>query len=146
MPRPVPWHNVAALKRQRTLHVASATTKDGESMTGYGIEDVCNVELAIDDVDALQQEDAAQATLMAEATQSPKTTPSSVPCPSLKPTMGLATTIVHSAFCCSTPKERCCSSNGRRTRFMFPNVWANVRCSHHCNPEELELENAMGVK
>ena len=36
-------------------------------MTGYGIEDVPNVELAIDDVAALQQEDAAQASLMAEA-------------------------------------------------------------------------------
>ena len=90
-------------------------------MTGYGIEDVPNVELAIDDVAALQQEDAAQASLMAEAVIAVAEDDTVIgPMSKLEATKGLATTIVHSASCCSTPKERCCSSNGRRTRSRFP--------------------------
>ena len=51
-----------------------------------------------------------------------------------------------SASCCSTPTEKCSSNNVIR-QGHFPSVWANACCSHPLHsPEEMEENDAMGVK
>ena len=52
---------------RRTLHVASATPQTGETMSGYGINDVPHVELNDEAMASLGEENADQAALMAEA-------------------------------------------------------------------------------
>ena len=117
-------------------------------MTGYGIEDVPNVELTIDDVDALQQEDAAQATLMAEAVIAVAEDDTVIgPMSKLEAHRGAGH--YHRAFSVllfNTKGEMLLQQRSSE-KVTFPNVWANACCSHPLHsPEELELENAMGVK
>ena len=117
-------------------------------MTGYGIEDVPNVELAIDDVDALQQEDSAQATLMAEAVIAVAEDDTVIgPMSKLEAHHGAGH--YHRAFSVllfNTKGEMLLQQRSSE-KVTFPNVWANACCSHPLHsPEELELENAMGVK
>ena len=117
-------------------------------MTGYGIEDVPNVELAIDDVDALQQEDAAQATLMAEAVIAVNEDDTVIgPMSKLEAHQGAGH--YHRAFSVLlfNTKGEMLLQQRSSDKVTFPNVWANACCSHPLySPEELELENAMGVK
>ncbi len=117
-------------------------------MTGYGIEDVPNVELAIDDVDALQQEDAAQATLMAEAVIAVAEDDTVIgPMSKLEAHQGAGH--YHRAFSVLlfNTKGEMLLQQRSSDKVTFPNVWANACCSHPLHsPEELELENAMGVK
>ena len=117
-------------------------------MTGYGIEDVPNVELAIDDVDALQQEDAAQATLMAEAVVAVAEDDTVIgPMSKLEAHQGAGH--YHRAFSVLlfNTKGEMLLQQRSSDKVTFPNVWANACCSHPLHsPEELELENAMGVK
>ena len=117
-------------------------------MTGYGIEDVPNVELAIDDVDALQQEDAAQATLMAEAVIAVAEDDTVIgPMSKLEAHHGAGH--YHRAFSVLlfNTKGEMLLQQRSSDKVTFPNVWANACCSHPLHsPEELELENAMGVK
>ncbi len=117
-------------------------------MTGYGIEDVPNVELAIDDVDALQQEDAAQATLMAEAVIAVAEDDTVIgPMSKLEAHRGAGH--YHRAFSVLlfNTKGEMLLQQRSSDKVTFPNVWANACCSHPLHsPEELELENAMGVK
>ncbi|MEC7089642.1 MAG: isopentenyl-diphosphate delta-isomerase, partial [Candidatus Thermoplasmatota archaeon] len=117
-------------------------------MTGYGIEDVPNVELAIDDVDALQHEDAAQATLMAEAVIA-VTEDDTVIGPMSKLEAHQGAGHYHRAFSVLlfNTKGEMLLQQRSSDKVTFPNVWANACCSHPLHsPEELELENAMGVK
>ena len=117
-------------------------------MTGYGIEDVPSVELAIDDVDALQQEDAAQATLMAEAVIAVAEDDTVIgPMSKLEAHHGAGH--YHRAFSVLlfNTKGEMLLQQRSSDKVTFPNVWANACCSHPLHsPEELELENAMGVK
>ena len=117
-------------------------------MTGYGIEDVPNVELAIDDVAALQQEDAAQASLMAEAVIAVAEDDSVIgPMSKLEAHQGAGH--YHRAFSVLLfhTKGEMLLQQRSSDKVTFPNVWANACCSHPLHsPEELELENAMGVK
>ena len=117
-------------------------------MTGYGIEDVPNVELAIDDVAALQQEDAAQASLMAEAVIAVAEADSVIgPMSKLEAHQGAGH--YHRAFSVLlfNTKGEMLLQQRSSDKVTFPNVWANACCSHPLHsPEELELENAMGVK
>ena len=117
-------------------------------MTGYGIEDVPNVELAIDDVAALQQEDAAQASLMAEAVIAVAEDDSVIgPMSKLEAHQGAGP--YHRAFSVLlfNTKGEMLLQQRSSDKVTFPNVWANACCSHPLHsPEELELENAMGVK
>lgn len=117
-------------------------------MTGYGIEDVPNVELAIDDVDALQQEDAAQATLMAEAVIAVAEDDTVIgPMSKLEAHHGAGH--YHRAFSVLlfNTKGEMLLQQRSSDKVTFPNVWANACCSHPLHsPEEMELENAMGVK
>ena len=117
-------------------------------MTGYGIEDVPHVELAIDDVDALQQEDAAQATLMAEAVIAVAEDDTVIgPMSKLEAHHGAGH--YHRAFSVLlfNTKGEMLLQQRSSDKVTFPNVWANACCSHPLHsPEELELENAMGVK
>ena len=117
-------------------------------MTGYGIEDVPNVELAIEDVDALQQEDAAQATLMAEAVIAVAEDDTVIgPMSKLEAHQGAGH--YHRAFSVLlfNTKGEMLLQQRSSDKVTFPNVWANACCSHPLHsPEELELENAMGVK
>ena len=117
-------------------------------MTGYGIEDVPNVELAIDDVAALQQEDAAQASLMAEAVIAVAEDYSVIgPMSKLEAHQGAG--YYHRAFSVLlfNTKGEMLLQQRSSDKVTFPNVWANACCSHPLHsPEELELENAMGVK
>ena len=117
-------------------------------MTGYGIEDVPNVELAIDDVAALQQEDAAQASLMAEAVIAVAEDDSVIgPMSKLEAHQGAGH--YHRAFSVLlfNTKGEMLHQQRSSDKVTFPNVWANACCSHPLHsPEELELENAMGVK
>ena len=117
-------------------------------MTGYGIGDVPNVELAIDDVDALQQEDAAQATLMAEAVIAVAEDDTVIgPMSKLEAHHGAGH--YHRAFSVLlfNTKGEMLLQQRSSDKVTFPNVWANACCSHPLHsPEELELENAMGVK
>ena len=117
-------------------------------MTGYGIEDVPNVELAIDDVAALQQEDAAQASLMAEAVIAVAEADSVIgPMTKLEAHQGAGH--YHRAFSVLlfNTKGEMLLQQRSSDKVTFPNVWANACCSHPLHsPEELELENAMGVK
>ena len=117
-------------------------------MTGYGIEDVPNVELAIDDVDALQQEDAAQATLMAEAVIAVAEDDTVIgPMSKLEAHHGAGH--YHRAFSVLlfNTKGEMLLQQRSSDKVTFPNVWANACCSHPLHsPEELELENALGVK
>ena len=117
-------------------------------MTGYGIEDVPNVELAIDDVDALQQEDSAQATLMAEAVIAVAEDDTVIgPMSKLEAHRGAGH--YHRAFSVLlfNTKGEMLLQQRSSDKVTFPNVWANACCSHPLHsPEELELENAMGVK
>ena len=117
-------------------------------MTGYGIEDVPNVELAIDDVDALQHEDEAQATLMAEAVIA-VTEDDTVIGPMSKLEAHHGAGHYHRAFSVLlfNTKGEMLLQQRSSDKVTFPNVWANACCSHPLHsPEELELENAMGVK
>ena len=117
-------------------------------MKGYGIEDVPNVELAIDDVDALQHEDAAQATLMAEAVIA-VTEDDTVIGPMSKLEAHQGAGHYHRAFSVLlfNTKGEMLLQQRSSDKVTFPNVWANACCSHPLHsPEELELENAMGVK
>lgn len=117
-------------------------------MTGYGIEDVPNVELAIEDVDALQQEDAVQATLMAEAVIA-VTEDDTVIGPMSKLEAHQGAGHYHRAFSVLlfNTKGEMLLQQRSSDKVTFPNVWANACCSHPLHsPEELELENAMGVK
>ena len=117
-------------------------------MTGYGIEDVPNVELTIDDVDALQHEDAAQATLMAEAVIA-VTEDDTVIGPMSKLEAHQGAGHYHRAFSVLlfNTKGEMLLQQRSSDKVTFPNVWANACCSHPLHsPEELELENAMGVK
>ncbi len=117
-------------------------------MTGYGIEDVPNVELAIDDVDALQHEDEAQATLMAEAVIA-VTEDDTVIGPMSKLEAHQGAGHYHRAFSVLlfNTKGEMLLQQRSSDKVTFPNVWANACCSHPLHsPEELELENAMGVK
>ena len=117
-------------------------------MTGYGIEDVPNVELAIDDVAALQQEDAAQASLMAAAVIAVAEDASVIgPMSKLEAHQGAGH--YHRAFSVLlfNTKGEMLLQQRSSDKVTFPNVWANACCSHPLHsPEELELENAMGVK
>ena len=117
-------------------------------MTGYGIGDVPNVELAFDDVDALQQEDAAQATLMAEAVIAVAEDDTVIgPMSKLEAHQGAGH--YHRAFSVLlfNTKGEMLLQQRSSDKVTFPNVWANACCSHPLHsPEELELENAMGVK
>ena len=117
-------------------------------MTGYGIEDVPNVELAIDDVAALQQEDAAQASLMAEAVIAGAEDDTVIgPMSKLEAHQGAGH--YHRAFSVLlfNTKGEMLLQQRSSDKVTFPNVWANACCSHPLHsPEELELENAMGVK
>ena len=117
-------------------------------MTGYGIEDVPNVELAIDDVDALQEEDAAQATLMAEAVIAVAEDDTVIgPMSKLEAHHGAGH--YHRAFSVLlfNTKGEMLLQQRSSDKVTFPNVWANACCSHPLHsPEELELENAIGVK
>ena len=117
-------------------------------MTGYGIEDVPNVELAIDDVAALQQEDAAQASLMAEAVIAVAEDDTVIgPMSKLEAHQGAGH--YHRAFSVLlfNTKGEMLLQQRSSDKVTFPNVWANACCSHPLHsPEELELENAMGVK
>ena len=117
-------------------------------MTGYGIEDVPNVELAIDDVAALQQEDAAQASLMAEAVIAVAEDDSVIgPMSKLEAHQGAGH--YHRAFSVLlfNTKGEMLLQQRSSDKVTFPNVWAYACCSHPLHsPEELELENAMGVK
>ena len=117
-------------------------------MTGYGIEDVPNVELAIDDVDALQHEDAAQATLMAEAVIA-VTEDDTVIGPMSKLEAHQGAGHYHRAFSVLlfNTKGEMLLQQRSSDKVTFPNVWANACCSHPLHsPEELDLEDAMGVK
>ena len=117
-------------------------------MKGYGIEDVPNVELAIDDVDALQHEDEAQATLMAEAVIA-VTEDDTVIGPMSKLEAHQGAGHYHRAFSVLlfNTKGEMLLQQRSSDKVTFPNVWANACCSHPLHsPEELELENAMGVK
>ena len=117
-------------------------------MAGYGSEDVPNVELAIDDVAALQQEDAAQASLMAEAVIAVAEDDSVIgPMSKLEAHQGAGH--YHRAFSVLlfNTKGEMLLQQRSSDKVTFPNVWANACCSHPLHsPEELELENAMGVK
>ena len=117
-------------------------------MTGYRIVDVPNVELAIDDVDALQEEDAAQATLMAEAVIAVAEDDTVIgPMSKLEAHHGAGH--YHRAFSVLlfNTKGEMLLQQRSSDKVTFPNVWANACCSHPLHsPEELELENAMGVK
>ena len=117
-------------------------------MTGYGIEDVPNVELAVEDVAALQQEDAAQASLMAEAVIAVAEDDSVIgPMSKLEAHQGAGH--YHRAFSVLlfNTKGEMLLQQRSSDKVTFPNVWANACCSHPLHsPEELELENAMGVK
>ena len=117
-------------------------------MTGYGIEDVPNVELAIDDVDALQHEDEAQATLMAEAVIA-VTEDDTVIGPMSKLEAHRGAGHYHRAFSVLlfNTKGEMLLQQRSSDKVTFPNVWANACCSHPLHsPEELDLEDAMGVK
>ena len=117
-------------------------------MTGYGIEDVPNVELAIDDVDALQHEDEAQATLMAEAVIAVAEDDTVIgPMSKLEAHRGAGH--YHRAFSVLlfNTKGEMLLQQRSSDKVTFPNVWANACCSHPLHsPEELELEDARGVK
>ena len=117
-------------------------------MKGYGIEDVPNVELAIDDVDALQHEDEAQATLMAEAVIA-VTEDDTVIGPMSKLEAHQGAGHYHRAFSVLlfNTKGEMLLQQRSSDKVTFPNVWANACCSHPLHsPEELELEDARGVK
>ncbi len=117
-------------------------------MSGYGIDDVPHLDLDRAEQATLNTHDAEQASLMAEAViQVAENDQVIGPISKLKAHQG--TGFFHRAF-----SVLLFNSNGEMLlqqrsgeKVTFPNVWANACCSHPLHsPEEMEEENAMGVK
>ena len=117
-------------------------------MSGYGIDDVPHVELNQDDMNALQSSDAEQATLMAEAVICVAEDDTVIgPMSKLETHQGAGH--YHRAFSVLLFNSRGEMLLQQRSadKVTFPNVWANACCSHPLHSqEEMETENAMGVK
>jgi len=117
-------------------------------MSGYGIDDVPHVELNQDDMNALQSSDAEQATLMAEAVIC-VTEDDTVIGPMSKLETHQGAGHYHRAFSVLlfNSKGEMLLQQRSADKVTFPNVWANACCSHPLHSqEEMETENAMGVK
>lgn len=117
-------------------------------MSGYGIDDVPHVELTQEKVTSLKKEDSAQAALMAEAVIAVAEDDTVIgPMSKLEAHQGAGH--YHRAFSVLLFNKQGEMLLQQRSsdKVTFPNVWANACCSHplHC-PEELDLDNAMGVK
>ncbi|MAV78103.1 MAG: hypothetical protein CMA15_04375 [Euryarchaeota archaeon] len=117
-------------------------------MSGYGIDDVPHLDLDRAEQATLNTHDAEQASLMAEAViQVAENDQVIGPISKLKAHQG--TGFFHRAF-----SVLLFNSNGEMLlqqrsgeKVTFPNVWANACCSHPLHsPEEMEEQNAMGVK
>ena len=117
-------------------------------MSGYGIDDVPNVELTGEKVIALENEDAAQAALMAEAVIAVAEDDTVIgPMSKLEAHQGVGH--YHRAFSVLlfNTKGEMLLQQRSSDKVTYPNVWANACCSHPLHsPEELDLDNAMGVK
>ena len=117
-------------------------------MSGYGIDDVPHVELNQDDMNALQSSDAEQATLMAEAVICVAEDDTVIgPMSKLETHQGAGH--YHRAFSVLlfNSKGEMLLQQRSADKVTFPNVWANACCSHPLHSqEEMETENAMGVK
>lgn len=117
-------------------------------MSGYGIDDVPHVELNQDDMNALQSSDAEQAALMAEAVICVAEDDTVIgPMSKLETHQGAGH--YHRAFSVLlfNSKGEMLLQQRSADKVTFPNVWANACCSHPLHSqEEMETENAMGVK
>ncbi|MEC7507517.1 MAG: isopentenyl-diphosphate delta-isomerase [Candidatus Thermoplasmatota archaeon] len=117
-------------------------------MSGYGIDDVPHVELNQDDMNALQSSDAEQATLMAEVVICVAEDDTVIgPMSKLETHQGAGH--YHRAFSVLlfNSKGEMLLQQRSADKVTFPNVWANACCSHPLHSqEEMETENAMGVK
>ena len=117
-------------------------------MSGYGIDDVPHVELNQDDMNALQSSDAEQATLMAEAVICVAEDDTVIgPMSKFETHQGAGH--YHRAFSVLlfNSKGEMLLQQRSADKVTFPNVWANACCSHPLHSqEEMETENAMGVK
>ncbi|MEC8152081.1 MAG: isopentenyl-diphosphate delta-isomerase [Candidatus Thermoplasmatota archaeon] len=117
-------------------------------MSGYGIDDVPHVELNQDAMNALQSSNAEQATLMAEAVIC-VTEDDTVIGPMSKLQTHQGAGHYHRAFSVLlfNSKGEMLLQQRSADKVTFPNVWANACCSHPLHSEEeMETENAMGVK
>ena len=117
-------------------------------MPGYGIDDVPHVELNQDAMNALQSSDAEQATFMAEAVICVAEDDTVIgPMSKLETHQGAGH--YHRAFSVLlfNSKGEMLLQQRSADKVTFPNVWANACCSHPLHSqEEMETENAMGVK
>ena len=117
-------------------------------MSGYGIDDVPHVELNQDAMNALQSSNAEQATLMAEAVICVAEDDTVIgPMSKLETHQGAGH--YHRAFSVLlfNSKGEMLLQQRSADKVTFPNVWANACCSHPLHSqEEMETENAMGVK
>ncbi len=117
-------------------------------MSGYGIDDVPHVELNQDAMNALQSSDAEQATFMAEAVICVAEDDTVIgPMSKLETHQGAGH--YHRAFSVLlfNSKGEMLLQQRSADKVTFPNVWANACCSHPLHSqEEMETENAMGVK
>ena len=107
------------------------------------------MELAIDDVDALQQEDAAQATLMAEAVIAVVAEDDTVIGPMSKLEAHHGAGHYHRAFSVllfNTKGEMLLPATVVGQGHVSQRLGKRMLFAPTAQPEELELENAMGVK
>lgn len=117
-------------------------------MTGYGIDDVPNVDLADGDRATLAKADPVQATLMAEAVIH-VTEMDEVVGPMSKLEAHRGPGAFHRAFSLLlfNTKGEMLLQQRSADKVTFPNVWANACCSHPLHaPEEMDETNANGVK
>ena len=117
-------------------------------MTGYGIGDVPSVDLGDDQRASLAEADPVQATLMAEAVIR-VTEQDEVIGPMSKLESHRGPGSFHRAFSLLlfNSKGEMLLQQRSADKVTFPNVWANACCSHPLHaPEEMEENNAMGVK
>ena len=120
----------------------------GESMSGYGIEDVPTIQMESDASSALDGSESVQESLMAEAVIQ-VTEHDEVIGPISKLDSHFGVGKYHRAF-----SVLLFDSSGRLLlqkrashKITFPGVWANSCCSHPLYSEdEMELKNALGVK
>ena len=120
----------------------------GESMSGYGIEDVPTIQMESDASSALDGSNSVQESLMAEAVIQ-VTEHDEVIGPISKLDSHFEVGKYHRAF-----SVLLFDSSGRLLlqkrashKITFPSVWANSCCSHPLySEEEMELKDALGVK
>lgn len=117
-------------------------------MSGYGIDDVPHVKLADSELDVLADADATQVSLMAEAVIRVAENDTVLgPISKIEAHRGSGS--FHRAFSLLlfNSKGEMLLQQRSAEKVTFPNVWANACCSHPLHSEEeLEEENAMGVK